>query len=110
MGAVDQRQFAQVPRRRGADDFSAETFFDEFRNPADVVNVGVSNKKIIDFLGIVRKRLVVFFVGKKRTLEHSAVNQDFFVADFQQIIGAGHAPRRAVKMQFHNIIYFIIFL
>jgi len=73
----------------GTDDLALESVFDQLGHPADVVDVGVGEKQVVDFSG--RNGPLVHGVLRIAPLGQAAVDHDVEAVELQQVAGAGDA-------------------
>ena len=94
MGAVRQKDRTQLLGRFRAVNASLEAFLHQPGDQAAVVHMGMGQHHGIDFRRIKGKRSFIKILNGFGTLEHTAVNQHFLIADLQQITGTRHRPGR----------------
>ncbi len=72
-----------------ADDFPVKAGPDQFRYPADVIDVGMSEEKIVDCRW--RYGPLVHWYFRIISLGHAAVHHDVQTVGLQQMAGTGNA-------------------
>ncbi len=105
MSGVGEHHGTQLNRSLGGVDRAVESFFDQARNPAAVVEVRVGKNDGIDFAGGHRRVLPVFFAPFLLSLKHSAIDQDLqsllatrIGGGVDEVLGAGDGAGGAEKL------------
>ena len=100
--AVRQQDLTQFFGNRRAVDEALEPFLDQPGQQAAVVDMSMAQDHRVNFARIEGKRLAVQVPDQFGALEHSAVQQDLFSVDFQQVTGPGNDFIRAQEGDFHE--------
>ncbi len=100
VGGVQQHDGHELGREAGGKDGTLESLFDQQRDPAGVVDVGMGHQHRVDLVGSKGQGLVIDLVPP---LLQSAVHQDAFPVYLQAVAAAGHTLVRAKKAQSHRM-------
>jgi hypothetical protein len=80
----------------GTDDFALKALLDQFRHPADVIDVGMGEKQVVDLSR--RYGPVVHGVVGIAALGQAAVHHDGQAVGLQQVAGAGDALKKSFEL------------
>src|SRR3989344_6369694 len=104
MLGIGEKRLSKINRRRSAEYFSFESFFEQFWQTAYVVYMSMSQKHRVNFFRVKRKFVLVENFRKPGSLKHPAINQNFSFRRFQQITSSRNDSSSAAKFKFnHNL-------
>jgi hypothetical protein len=102
MGGIDEHDAAQVARGEGAIDISGEALFDQVREIASVVHVGMAQYDGIDLFGIKRETAIAADGFFAMALKQAAFQEQPLPIYFDKIHRTRSRACGAVKMNFHR--------
>ena len=99
---VRQHDAAELARRFRRVDGAREAFFDELRQQAAVVDMGVRQEDAFDVGGREWKVLIVELAHALRALEHAAVDEVVLLVRFEQVAGTCDGVGRTDEFESHE--------
>ena len=101
MSRVGEQQLRYLLGRGGADDLASEPLPDEAGNEADMVEMGVRQKEVIDPRRIEREWIEVVLLYFPSPLKEPAIEQNTDPTRLDQMARSGYRPRSSAKRYLH---------